>query len=660
MSVNEMLMAAAGAAGAPVTYVDDVFSTYLYTGNGSTQTIANGIDLAGKGGMVWIKSRSTATDHAISDTARGTNQTLVSNSSQGPFGDGSIGINSFNSNGFTTSTTLVNESSSLYASWTFRKQAKFFDVVTYTGDGTNRNITHNLGSVPGMIIVKATSTTNNWRTYHRSLGNSAYVSLNTTDAQTTGSSIWNNTSPTSSVFSVGSSGGLNVSSVTYVAYLFAHDAGGFGSAGTDNVISCGSYVGTGDGAGNNITLGFEPQFVFVKNSSATSDWRIIDAIRGTGNAGLGAAQLSPNDVATETGTDGCWFTPTGFTLTAINTEWNTSGNTYIYMAIRRPMKPPTSGTEVFQPVAYTGNNVDNRLVNTGIVTDMTMARRRSSSSTLGFVTGDRLRGNAFLGTAVTNAETTDPDSLMTPTVSYGNSFSAMNGFGVGNDTTRLLNGSSTTQLAYAFKRATGFFDEVCYTGTGSARTVAHNLGVVPELMIVKQRDGVGRAWAVYASPIGNTDYLSLNSIDGKLTNSSYWNNTTPTSSVFTVGTNVATNNANINYVAYLFTTLAGISKVGSYTGNGTSQTINAALPTGARFVLIKRTDNVYDWWVWDTARGMVSGTDPRLAPNSAAAELNNNWVYTATNGFQIVTSDAAVNELGGSYIYLAIAQTFNI
>lgn len=109
------------------------------------------------------------------------------------------------------------------------------------------------------------------------------------------------------------------------------------------------------------------------------------------------------------------------------------------------------------------------------------------------------------------------------------------------------------------------------------------------------------------------------------------------------------------YVAYLFASCPGVSKVGSYTGTGATQTINCGFTGGARFVMIKRTDSTGDWWVWDTARGMVAGTDPRSLFNNTNAETNANWVYTATTGFQIVTSDATVNASGGTYIYLAIA-----
>jgi hypothetical protein len=149
--------------------------------------------------------------------------------------------------------------------------------------------------------------------------------------------------------------------------------------------------------------------------------------------------------------------------------------------------------------------------------------------------------------------------------------------------------------------------------------------------------------------------MSINTAFAPDADVTYWNNTTPTSSVFTVGSDSAVNSSSSTFVAYLFATLANISKVGSYTGTGATQTINCGFTGGARFVLIKRTDTTGDWIVWDTARGMTSGTDPYLFLNSDAAEVNANNVYTITTGFQLVSANANTNASGGTYIFLAIA-----
>ena len=267
----------AASLSAEKIYIEDVFSTYLYTGNGSTQTITNGIDLSGEGGLVWVKNRtfgsnggslgynvlydSAVQDYLNSDTSNAASVFNKTNTTGGAV--------SFTSSGFTAGGI----SSSNFASWTFRKAAKFFDVLTYTGNGSNRTIAHNLDSVPGCIIVKRTDTTGDWQVYHRA--NTAapetdYLVLNSTAETADSNTRWNDTLPTSTVFSLGTEATVNASGGTYVAYLFAHDAGGFGDAGTDNVVSCGGMVLDGSGNGR-AELGWDPQFVIHKSATSAGE-----------------------------------------------------------------------------------------------------------------------------------------------------------------------------------------------------------------------------------------------------------------------------------------------------------------------------------------------------------------------------------------------------
>lgn len=196
---------------------------------------------------------------------------------------------------------------------------------------------------------------------------------------------------------------------------------------------------------------------------------------------------------------------------------------------------------------------------------------------------------------------------------------------------------------------------VCYTGTGIARTVQHGLGVVPELMIFKSRSAA-ESWKVYVAALGSAKNLELQNANGAGTNTATWNDTYLTASVLSLGTAIP-NSSSSNYVAYLFATLPGISKVGSYTGNGASQTINCGFATGARFVFIKRTDAAGDWYVWDSVRGIVAANDPHLSLNTTAAEVaTDDSVDPDASGF-IVNQVAAtnINVSGASYIFLAIA-----
>jgi hypothetical protein len=321
--------------------ISEVFKTTLYTGNNATQTIGNGINLSDKGGLVWTKSRNEVFDHYLADTARGVTKGLASNGTSAQTTDAN-GVTAFGATGYTIGdlANINSYSPRTYVSWTFRKQAHFFDVVTWTGDGNNRTIAHNLGSVPGCIIVKRTDATADWQIYHRSLANTQYVVLNSTAAVATGATRWNSTTPTSTVFSVGTHASVNDSGGKYVAYLLAHDAGGFGQLFTDNVISCGTYAGN---SGNNtITLGYQPQWLMVKEitvGDTNSTWSINDSIRGGLTTSGNVLQLQANSSSAEDAlggvTTGPRATSTGFQYVAGTlAAYNASGSNYIYVAIK--------------------------------------------------------------------------------------------------------------------------------------------------------------------------------------------------------------------------------------------------------------------------------------------------------------------------------------
>lgn len=615
-------------------YIEDVFSTYLYEGNGSTQTITNDIDLAGEGGMTWIKVRNTSGYHAIVDTVRGASKILASNSTDAQATD--TAFTSFNSNGFTVADDpdwYTNRSSQTYASWTFREQAKFFDIVTYTGNGVNgRTVAHNLGSVPGMIIVKCTSSAESWRVYHRSLGATKALTLNSTSAESTSNIYWNDTEPTSSVFSVYGYDGVNGAGLTYVAYLFAHDAGGFGESGTDNVISCGSFTGLAT-----VDLGYEPQWIIYKTSgSANSGWLMVDNMRGFTSGNTDPYLEANSSAAEQGGNDLLTITSTGFKNNLF------ASDTFIYMAIRRPMKVPTDATTVFSPQIKLDVTVANGLAyNFGFPPDAVIEGVRGGASYSPTSTS-RLIGNyQYMITSSNDAEASDGGYRQ-----YTQSMQGMT-YGIANN--------STTFVGWGFVRRPGFFDQVCYVGQDtSEQIITHNLGVAPELIISKARNSANDWW-VYAAPQGRSKYARLNTTGAFSTLANAWGTSDPTATQYGFYASAFGDAAGVNVTSYLFATVAGVSKVGSYSGTGATQTINCGFTGGARFVLIKRTDSTGSWYVWDTARGMVSGTDPKIALNSTAAESNANWVYTETTGFQIVTTDASVNASGGTYIFLAIA-----
>jgi len=379
-----MFSSSASQVSTAANYIEDVFSTYLWDGNATARNIVNGIDLSTKGGLVWTKYRNATNSHRLYDTNRGATKQIfadLTNAEQ----VAAQSLTAFNTDGFSLGTGQPNENTATAVGWTFAKQPKFFDVVTYTGNASSRTIAHNLGSVPGTIIVKCTSESNQWVVYHRSLSTptSSYLKLNSTDGVVTGNTfIWDNTAPTSTVFSVGASGFTNNTGQSYVAYLFAHDAGGFGLTGTDNVISCGSYTGNGSTTGPIVNLGYEPQWILVKRASGgTSNWQIIDVMRGvTAAPGAVVSSLFPNlSDAENPAASAMGLNSTGFQITNGGTGVNASGSTYIYIAIRRgPMKVPTTGTSVFSVTS--GNFSTPYTVTTGFPVDLCYSSRTGGSA----------------------------------------------------------------------------------------------------------------------------------------------------------------------------------------------------------------------------------------------------------------------------------------
>ena len=261
---------------------------------------------------------------------------------------------------------------------------------------------------------------------------------------------------------------------------------------------------------------------------------------------------------------------------------------------------------------------------------------KNSGSTSDWYISSRLTGNKYMKTNDTAAEVADSNL----------DYDYMNGV-------YTATGSNGAIYGWMWKRAPSYFDVVAYTGTGSATTVSHNLGAVPEMMWVKQRNDA-EDWAVYHSAVANSKRLMLNSTAAEATEDT-WNSTTPTSTVFSVGASHKTNKSSATYTAYLFATVAGVSKVGSYTGTGSAQNIECGFSSGAKFVLIKKANDSGHWQVYDTSRGLVSGNDPRLALNLSSAELGGyDFIDPYSGGFAVTTMNDT-NENGYTYIFYAIA-----
>lgn len=671
MLSQKLVLAAAGNA-AVATYVDDVFSIDLWDGDGaSTRTITNGIDLAGEGGMVWGKTRSTSVAHVIADTENGVSKNLFTNTDDAleDRGTGNGSVDQFNSNGFTigNSNNFINYSGHTACSWTFRKCPGFFDVVTYTGNGSSsgQTISHSLGSTPGSIWIKRTSAAEDWCVYHRSIGTAGHVRLNKTSVYTTNQKFANVTSTSFDVYD--SDVMINGSGDTYVAYIFAHDDQSFGDDGDEAIIKCGSYTGDGTSDGSKtVDLGFEPQWILTKRSDAVDNWHVCDVMRGQTMEGY-TQRLRANTSAAESANSGAVPTSTGFKLYSDNSN----GGTFIYIAIRRPHKPAENSTDVLDIVQHSGNSTARHIAGTSgsKPADMHIIRRVNTSGEPSFIGARILNSYSF---------PTDDDSKEAATNNkYGGSsalpWDVMTGINL--DTDAAMNTSGNTYINYFLTRHPGVFEAVTYEGNGANRTISHNLGVAPDLMIFRNLDrSSGQKTPVYVSGIthlsvfgsdpdsygSNPGIFLLNAGDkATFSSSGYLNHTHPTSSVFSLGDTFHINENAKTHIAFLFANLAGICKIGTYTGVGgsTDVDVDCGFTSGARLVIIKKATNISAWRVFDTTRGINSGTETYWFFNNT---------FTATfdvidpinSGFRVVNETAAaqgLNVSGHVYIFMAFS-----
>jgi len=337
----------------------DYFNTVLYSGTGSSQAITG---VGFQPDWIWFKCRSQNQNHNLFDVIRGSNKIIQTSTSNAEATSTDL-LTSFDSDGFTVNTDGgVNGSGQTYASWNWlgangtasntdgsitstvsANTTSGFSIVSFTGTGSNATIGHGLGAVPKFYVVKDRDAGNDWFVYHganTSAPETEYLKLNSTAATADLNTLWNDTAPTSSVFSLGTNGNVNTSSNTYIAYCFAEKKG---------FSKFGSYTGNGtsgvDGAGDGtfVYTGFKPSMIIIKPSSAVENWQILDNKRPGFNE---SDNLAPNNNAVEnTSNDFVDLVSNGFKLRS--GTYSASGVTYIYMAFaENPFVANDSGTAV--------------------------------------------------------------------------------------------------------------------------------------------------------------------------------------------------------------------------------------------------------------------------------------------------------------------------
>ena len=303
---------------------DDYFNTKLYTGNGSTQSITG---VGHQPDFVWIKNRTTDFGSRLLDSVRGATKELFSNSHIVE-NTNTDSLTSFDSDGFSLgSHGGVNENSSNFVSWSWKESTTAgFDMVGYSGTGSQpATVSHSLGVIPDVVLVKPRNDAQSWCMYHQGIGAGNIIYLDVTSGSG-GSSVWNSTSPTSSVFTVNDNQ-VNKSSTNYIAYCFK---------GIKGFSKFSSYVGNGSSDGSYIHLGFKPAFYIIKRTDTSGSWIIKDNLRPGYNVNGSYLVADTNQTeATGSGNLATDELSNGFKIRGTSTAINASGGTYIYMAFAK-------------------------------------------------------------------------------------------------------------------------------------------------------------------------------------------------------------------------------------------------------------------------------------------------------------------------------------
>jgi hypothetical protein len=292
--------------------------------------------------LVKARASTTGSSHRLYDAVRGVTHHLRSNTTGAETTD--TELTSFDADGFTIDDDgngSINDNNIAYVAWNWKANGSGssntngsitstvsanvdagFSIVSYTGTGSVATIGHGLSAKPELIITKARSDSQQWGVQNGTLGATKYLLLDTTGAAGTASSLWNDTEPTSSVFTVGTTATTNGSSTTYIAYCF-HSVDGYSKVG--------SYTGNGNADGTFVYTGFKPMYVLTKQSSTTGSWTIHDAKRDIDNPLFNELIANGSD-AEHTSDADMDFTSNGFKIRRASGQFNTNGATVIYLA----------------------------------------------------------------------------------------------------------------------------------------------------------------------------------------------------------------------------------------------------------------------------------------------------------------------------------------
>jgi len=672
-----------------ITVTPDVpsnhFTPMLYTGNGYPNTgVSQTITTGFQPDFVITKGRDYTDYWGFQDSVRGAGYSILTGYSAGQQTSQNLTtISAFNSNGYSLgedTSAIYNKNNQEYVSYAFKaggtavsntdgsitssvsvNNTLGFSIVKYDGSGASGSastVGHGLDAAPQLVIVKCYEqgkTVSAIFVYAEGAGNTkeGYFYDNSAFGPDTGR--WNSTSPTSTVFTLGSSWS------SYPAY-YAGDTIAYCFTSKPGFSKVGSYTGTG-AEGNNILLDFEPAFVMIKCSSASgTNWVIVDNKRDNGDA-----WLYPNKPDAEFDDANLYtrFYANGFSVNGNASYVNTANATYIYLAFAAdPSTTTPSLANSFDTTLWSNgvNQHQSPITGVGFKPDLTWIKMRNAGTS--HVLTDVARGV----TQTVFANDTDQQY----TIAQGLTAFNIDGFSLGNDsrfnqdqrnavswnwkaggTPSINTDGSVTSLVSA-NQAAGF-SIVKYNGSyPSSGTVGHGLSQTPELFFMKTLSMVAQWLIIYNS--GQTGgYFNGDPFAASRYNA-WLNNASPTNTTIPLG---AYNYVNGNMIMYCFHSITGYSKVGTYSGSGAA---NKQINTGFQpsFLMIKNITNTGStgWAILDTARGGTTGNGNALFANSSGSEWTNNTIdidFTAT-GFTIQNGYVVVNDSSDSYIYLAIKE----
>ena len=647
--------------------------TFRYDGTASNVTFQGATRFTPD--WVWAKRRSDTEDNVVFDSVRGVQKQLRTNET-GVESTKTNAISSFNSNGFTTgSNNALNTNNETYVAWCWKgggaavtndtgsrdtqvsaNTAAGFSIVSLNKPDLNTDTYgHGLTSAPEMIILKryeSTASSDDWHVYHKDLGNTVRISLDSSNQKVTGTGVWGSTTPTISDFTLqNQTGGL------HIAYCM-HSV--------DNYQKIGSFTGNGSAVGPIVDTGFEVAWLLIKRTDANgTNWRIIDNKRDTTNPRANYINADTNE-AEETAYDQVDFLTNGFQLATTDTSINNNGSTMIYWAIAAdPSTASTpSVTNAFDVVTYSGTGAAQ-----DILTDCNadFAWIKSTSHDTSHELHDTVRGEP--SRLSTDSTAADPETA-NGFVNFIDKGFSLDGTGGGGE----VNASSRDYIAFLWSAGAhegllptantdGAVDSIVSVndaagfsiikwtsdGGSTATTKGHGMSAAVDFAIVKSMDS-NSIWMIFHKDLPQNKYIQFTddalSPDGGVT---YF-----TTSTTTLGFRDASNSVSgDNMIAYAWREISGYSSVGTYTGSTSGVTITTGFRP--RFILVKSTSNVENWVILTSDLG--SGNALKANTNTANDVSSRNTFTLSDTGFSFPhqsTADAALNENGYEYIYFAI------